>query len=120
MATRIGKMRKRITIYDRADTEAGDFSVTVTRSNPRVVWAKVENITGTQQIDSRNAGTGISHRMTIRFRSDVTMRNQIGYKGKYYRIQTVQETDEDRGRFTVIECTESDTQGTLDDAISPE
>lgn len=120
MATRIGRMRKRVTIFDVENNEAGEYSVTLTRSNPRTVWAKVENITGTQQIDSRNAGTGISHRITIRYRTDVTLRNQIGYNGKYYDVQTDQEADEDRRRFLILECTETDVQGTLDDALSPE
>ena len=120
MATRIGKMRKRVTIYDRTDDEAGEFSVSTTRTNPRTVWARVDNITGTQQIDSRNAGTGVSHRITIRYRTDVTLRNQIEYNGKLYDIQTVQETNEDRRRFTVLECIERDVTGTLDDTLSPE
>ena len=119
-ATRIGKMRKRVTIYDREDSEAGEYSASTTRTNARTVWAKVVNVSGTQQIDSRNAGAAITHRMTIRYRTDVTLRNQIVYNGKYYEIKTVQETDEDRRRFLVVECIESDVQGTLNDSISPE
>ena len=116
----IGRMRKRVTIYDRVDAEAGTYSASVTRSNGRTVWAKVENVSGIQQVDSRNAGAGVSHRITIRHRTDVTMRNQIGYNGKYYDIQTVQMLDEDRKRFVVLDCIESDVQGTLDDTNSPE
>jgi len=120
MAMRLGRMRKRITIYDRTDDEAGEFSCSVTRSNPRTVWARVINSSGTQQVDSRNAGTGVTHRITIRYRTDVTLRNQLLYNGKWYDIQTIQELNEDRRRFIVLECIEADVQGTLDDTISPE
>lgn len=116
----IGKLRKRITIYDRTDAEAGAYSASTTRTNPRTVWCKVDNVSGTQQIDSRNAGTGVSHRMTIRHRSDITMRQQILYGGKFYDIKTVQMMDEDRKQFMVLECLQSDTHGVLNDECSPE
>ena len=117
--TAIGKMRKRVGIYSRADTEAGTSSSLLTRTLVAEVWAQIINITGTQQIDSRNAGAGVSHRITIRDRSDVSKVNEIKYDGKWYTIATVQRADDERERFLVLECLQLDTDGALD-SQSPE
>jgi SPP1 family predicted phage head-tail adaptor len=104
MAISIGKMRKRVAIYTRTDSEAGEYSSEILRAIVSTVWANVVNVTGTAQVDSRNAGTGISHRITMRFRSDISKTNEILYDGWIYRIETMQELDDDAGRFMVLEC----------------
>jgi SPP1 family predicted phage head-tail adaptor len=104
MAISIGKMRKRVAIYTRTDSEAGEYSSEILRAIVSTVWANVVNVTGTAQVDSRNAGTGISHRITIRFRSDISKTNELLYDGWIYRIETMQELDDDAGRFMVLEC----------------
>lgn len=119
---RIGQMRKRITIQSRVDAEYSTYSADITRaniaSNP-VVWAQVVNVTGTAQVDSRNAGESVSHRFTIRFREDVSKKNEILYNGKRYQIATIQVEEDERERFLVIDANELDVVGTLDDP-SPE
>jgi len=119
MAISIGKMRKRVAIYTRTDSEAGEYSSEILRAIVSTVWANVVNVTGTAQVDSRNAGTGISHRITIRFRSDISKTNEILYDGWIYRIETMQELDDDAGRFMVLECNQICALDALID-ISPE
>ena len=119
---RIGKMRKRITFQDRVDAEYGTYSADITRSNIAsvpTVWAQVTNVTGTAQVDSRNAGEGISHRFIVRYREDVSKKNEILYNGKRYQIATIQVQGDERERFLVIDALELDVVGTLDDP-SPE
>jgi SPP1 family predicted phage head-tail adaptor len=114
-------MRKRVTIQTRADAESGTYSGESVRANlvsVATVWARIENVTGTAQVDSRNAGTGITHRVWIRHRSDVTVQNELLYTdgtGTQFRymIQTVQVEGDERNRFLVLECKQMAESSTL-------
>lgn len=125
MATfpRIGSLRQRVTIQTREDEESGLFSGASTRADVGTVWAKIENVAGTQQVDSRNAGSTITHRIWMRHRADVTVKNEILYTdriGTYrYAIQTVQNVGDERNRFLLLECLQMAEQDTLDNP-SPE
>ena len=119
---RVGQMRKRITFQTRVEAEYETYSLNSGRANIATnptVWARVTNVTGTQQVDSRNAGEGVTHRFTIRFRTDITKQLEILYDGKRYRIATIQVEDDERERFLIIEANEQDVVGTLDNP-SPE
>ena len=116
---RIGTMRHRVTIQTREDVEYGDYSQDSTRATVATVWAQVTNVTGTAQVDSRNAGEGVTHKFIIRFRSDVSNQNELLYDGKRYSIATIQVQNDERDRFLAIDANEQDVVGTLD-APSPE
>ena len=116
---RIGKMRKRVTIQTRTEAESGVYSDDITRATVATVWAQVINISGTAQVDSRNAGENISHKFYIRYRTDVTKKNEHLYDGKRYEIATIQVVDDERDRFLAIDANELDVIGTLSDP-SPE
>ena len=115
----IGKLRKRIAIYARSDAEVFEHSAEITRTLSATVWANAVNVSGTAQVDSRNAGAGITHRFTIRARAGISKANEILYAGWLYRIETIQNQDSDAGRFMVIECNQLCELSTLMD-ISPE
>jgi SPP1 family predicted phage head-tail adaptor len=120
---RIGRLRQRVTIQSRADSESGLYSGISTRTTKITVWAKVDNVAGTQQIDSRNAGTGVSHIITIRYRTDISKEDEILYTdriGTYrYAIQTIQNAGDERNQYLVLECNQMAESSTLDNP-SPE
>ena len=120
---RVGELRQRVVIQKREDKESGLYSGESERTTVQTVWAKIENVTGTQQVDSRNAGTSITHRITIRYRSDVNVQDEILYTGTTgtfrYGIETVQNMGDERNRFLVFECNQKAEQDTLDNP-SPE
>lgn len=124
---RIGRLRQRVTIQNRVDSETGLYSGLSTRTDKvkiPTVWAKVEQISGMMQVDSRNAGSVYSHRITIRFRDDITKdRHEVLYTdriGTYrYLIQTVQVVGDERDRFMVLECQQKELVPVLDNP-SPE
>lgn len=120
---RIGRLDKRVVIQYREDSESGTYSAVSARVTIATVWARIQNVTGTQQIDSRNAGTGISHRITIRHRADINVQQEILYTdriGTYrYMIETVQNAGDERNRFLVLECNQMAEKETLDNP-SPE
>lgn len=124
--SRIGELRQRVTIQRRSDAESGLYSGLSTRTNKPtapVVWAKVVNVSGTQQVDSRNAGSGFTHEITIRYRTDVSVQDEILYTdavGEHrYLIQTVQSAGDERQRFLVLECNQREKVGALQNP-SPE
>jgi len=121
---RIGELRKRVVIKSRADQESGLYSGVSTRETVTTIWAKIANVSGTSQIDSRNAGTGITHRIWIRWRFGVTTQNEILYTDRTgetfrYAIQTVQIENDERNRFLVLDCLQMAEETTLDNP-SPE
>ena len=120
---RIGRLRQRVTIQRRQDVESGTYSVESQRTTTATVWARIDNIAGTQQVDSRNAGTGITHRIYIRHRTDVNVQDEILYTdriGTYrYMIETIQNGGDERNRFLILECNQMAEHDTLDNP-SPE
>jgi SPP1 family predicted phage head-tail adaptor len=121
---RIGELRQRVIIQSRQDQESGLYSGISTRATTATVWAKIENVTGTQQIDSRNAGATVTHRIWVRWRNDVDVQHEVLYTGKTgetyrYAIQTIQNVGDERERFFLLECLQMAEQNTLDNP-SPE
>jgi SPP1 family predicted phage head-tail adaptor len=112
-------MRQRVTIQTRIEAEYGDYSLQSSRNTVATVWARVTNVSGTAQVDSRNAGEGVTHQFIIRYRTDVTKQNELLYNGKRYSIATIQVQGDERDRFLAIDANEQDTVGTLDNP-SPE
>jgi SPP1 family predicted phage head-tail adaptor len=126
-STVIGRLRQRVTIQTRVDSESGLYSGLSTRTDKSLnatVWAKVEQVTGTAQVDSKNSGTAITHRITIRHRDDISeQHHEILYTDRIgtfrYLIQTVENAGDERNRFLILECLQKEKVGTLDNP-SPE
>ncbi len=118
-ATRIGRMRKRVAIQSRVDGEYAGYSSEISRVTIATVWARVINVSGTEQVDSRNASEAITHRFIIRKRTDITKQNELVYNDRRYAIATIQEDGDERDRFLIIDCNEKETVGALDNP-SPE
>lgn len=120
---RVGELRQRVTIQTRSDEESGTYSLESVREDVATVSAKIENVSGVQQVDSRNANAGITHRIWIRYRADVTVKNELLYhskRGTYrYTIETIQDTGDERNRFLLLDCNQEAEQDTLDNP-SPE
>ena len=72
-----------VLIAYRVDEESGTYSAESTRATIATLWAQIENVSGVQQVDSRNAGITVTHRITIRWHKLVTKQNTI------YRITFV-------------------------------
>jgi SPP1 family predicted phage head-tail adaptor len=93
------------------------------RATVASVSAKIENVAGTMQVDSRNAGTGITHIIWIRYRKDISIKNEILYTsalGEFrYAIETVQNVGDERNRFIMLECNQRAESSALDNP-SPE
>ena len=93
----------------REDIESGDYSTKEVVNAENELWARIENVSGTAQVDSRNSGSGFTHTITIRFRYDVTIKNYFLYQDPFgnkcrYEIQTIQNLVDDGNTWLICDC----------------
>lgn len=100
-----GDLSSRIDIIDKSQFGSGcelSFIVPVKAS----VWAKVEvmDIFGANNrkiFDNTNISDAVTHKITIRYRSDIDGDDLIKYDGRYFTIQGFKDPTEDK-RFIVL------------------
>ena len=76
----IGQQRLRVVLQEPVET-ADDIGGVARSFAPRItLWARLEPVSGTERADAQQAGTHVSHRLSVRWRGDVTgaMRFVIG------------------------------------------
>jgi SPP1 family predicted phage head-tail adaptor len=83
-----GEFRHRITIRQPgARTKTGTG---YTNADPTVVasglWAKIEPIDGYERIQAMQTQAGLTHRITIWYRSDITSAMEVVHRGSVYEI----------------------------------
>jgi len=105
---RIGKLRHRVTV-ERAkkvkDPEWGDAKDVW--SSLFTTWAAVEPITGKESYLPTQTVATVSHRVTMRWPQDVTVKptDRIFFNGRIFNIEAVLDIEE-RGRELQIICSE--------------
>lgn len=102
----IGALSARVAIKRWSDVPNADDSGATSNYAPvATVWAKVEPVGGGIYLGSMQVGTTITHRITIRHRSDITADHVIEHGVRRYRVRRVTDLAGE-GRFTVMECEE--------------
>ena len=101
----IGDMRTRISIFQRKMTAPTSGSASFTQSHILIdnVWSAVETLKGSEIFDDTNVKSTMTHRFTIRFRSDVNTKNIIQFDGNSFKILEADNADL-RKRFLFISC----------------
>lgn len=93
-------------VIERPTATAHGSGVIVTFSPFAIVWAAVELVPIAKMVDAACQGAPlITHRITIRWRDDVTAGMRIRHRGRMFAIETVADPDE-RRRFLLIEARE--------------
>ena len=68
----IGRLRLRVMLEEPVET-TDDMGGVVRSFAPRIsLWGRLEMISGTEQAEAQQRGTHITHRLSIRWRGDVT------------------------------------------------
>lgn len=104
---RIGALRTRVTLKSDAITpvtsgDNDDFTTGYT--TVATVWAQVEPVGEMRVLASKQIGETVTHRVTIRARSDTLIAWQyLEFGGWRYRVRSFAEAD-DRNRFQVLQC----------------
>lgn len=96
-----GELRERFKLYKRAETldaTGRNFKTTEKFTLIDEVAGKVAPIKGLVRIDTKQIGQQVTHRMWIRYRTDITDRNWIVWDGRRFNIRDFQPVNE-RKRF---------------------
>lgn len=104
----IGGLRHRITFQEenRSDDGAGGGDVAWANiTGVNTVWGKVEPVSAGEGMLSMQLQNTVTHKITIRYKPDVTENMRIVYDGRYFNIRGIRHIEE-RDRWTEIRAEE--------------
>ena len=102
----IGKMRNKVVLQSMSPSTDSGGGQSISWGTATTVWAKVENLSGTEnsfgdQIEDRS-----NYRFTIRYYSALTPKYRISYNSKTFNIQHIASLMEGKERYQVIQAEE--------------
>lgn len=105
---RIGSLRHRVTIQSPKESRDDFGGARAEWFDVATVWAKVEPLGGTEVAELKKTGAlyaEATHKVTVRYRSDVTEKMRIVKGDRVFDIASIVNTDE-RNRELVMMCGE--------------
>tara|TARA_R110000803_G_scaffold110899_1_gene179360 strand:- start:805 stop:1128 length:324 start_codon:yes stop_codon:yes gene_type:complete len=98
----IGEMRNKIVIQTLSGgTDSGGGQATSYGSD-LTVWAKVENMSGSESMFGDQVRATSNYKFTIRYVSALTPKNRISYNSKLFNIQHIANIYEGKEKFQEI------------------
>ena len=100
-----GLLNRRLVL--EAPVESADGAGGVSRSFAEVatLWVSVTPVSAARQIEAERLGAKVTHRLHLRFSSDITTRHRFRDGDRIYRIASLRDRD-GRKRFLQIEAEE--------------
>lgn len=105
MAVRAGRLRHRVTVQSQATVQNAYGEGVRSWSNVAEVWAEVSPISARELFAAAQAQATTTHRITIRYRNDVTASCRVKFGTRYFAIDGVMNPDERNDRLLLL-CTE--------------
>ncbi len=102
-----GWLRHRVVIEAAEATPDGAGGETLAWETLATVWALIEPVSAAERVVAGRLTGVVTHRITLRFRDDVTGGMRVLFRGKRYRVLTAGDPDE-RRRYLVLK-TEMET-----------
>jgi len=100
-----GWIAHRVVIERPVTSPDGAGGASVAFAPLATVWAAIEPLSASEDGGSGRLATRITHRVTIRWRADVTGAMRLVHRGRVLRIASLRDADESR-RFLVIDAEE--------------
>ncbi|WP_207458650.1 phage head closure protein [Azospirillum sp. SYSU D00513] len=100
-----GELNRRVRVLRRQDFPDSTDGITPTHDEIAQVWAKIEPVGGAIHYGSVQTGNMVTHRITIRYRTDITAEHEIHHDGTRYRVKRTAALGGGR-EFTVIDAEE--------------
>lgn len=91
-----GDLNKRITIQARTETVDSMGASVVTWANLATVWAAIWPVSANELIQNAQQTMIISHRIRIRYRSDILASYRIQFGTRYFHIVSIINPNEKR------------------------
>lgn len=108
MTERIGPLRERVTIERAtrsADSSGGSVVSWAPLGHAPTVWARVEPLSGGEALQAMRLEARITHRVTLRWRDDVSATMRLVWRARVLNIRAVTNPDE-RRRYLELLCEE--------------
>lgn len=111
----IGALCHRVSIQQRGATVDGYGQQVTTWTTVASAWAKIEPLTGREQLAAAELRASVSHKITMRYRSifanpQTAAQYRLVYGSRYFDI-TASLNPEERGVWIVLDCTEGLSNG---------
>lgn len=100
-----GWLRHRVSIEQQAATADGAGGETVNWTSLADLWARIEPVSADEQAVAGHMAGILTHRITLRWRDDISGLMRITYHGRTFRILAVRDPDETQ-RYIVADTAE--------------
>jgi SPP1 family predicted phage head-tail adaptor len=90
---RAGELRDRVTIQQPTTTSGGAWGPQPGWSDLTTVWAKVLRVAASERSVQDGVQSVVSHRITMRYRPDLTSKHRLVYRGRPLDIVGVNDPD---------------------------
>lgn len=96
------KLKKRITIQQPVEVSDSGGGYTLSWSDLASVWAEVKPVSGREDYRALKLESKVTHKVTIRHRSDVTAGMRISMGGRVFNIRAVMNQDEENEKLLLL------------------
>ena len=100
----IGQLRERVTIQQPTRSTDAIGGATLTWSTLVSCWAEVVALSGGEGRQAEAVVSSVSHRLTIRYRSDVVPKMRVSWNSLTLQIHAVVPVLVHGKRWSVLEC----------------
>jgi SPP1 family predicted phage head-tail adaptor len=96
-----GRLNRRLILEVPAESADGAGGVTRTHEAAATLWAAVKPVAAHGSVAADALGANITHRITLRYSADITLRHRFRDGDRIYRIAAIRERNK---RFLVIDA----------------
>ena len=101
-----GRLSARLVLETSADLPDGQGGVSESWTPVATLWGRIEPLRAAAREQAGAALAPVTHRVTIRYRDDVSHAMRFVYRNRVLDIRTLRDPDETR-RYLVCDCEES-------------
>lgn len=92
--TDVGRLSQRVDIEEYTTSDDGMGGTTTTWSTLDTVWADIKPLTGDEKMRLGEYQSDLTHKIKIRYRSDVDSEKRVSYNGRTFNIKYLLNRDE--------------------------
>lgn len=102
----VGELRHRVFFQRAISTDDGYGGKVQTWINCGEAWAKIAPLSGREYFDAHQIQAEVTHRITMRYRTDLTTDLRLSAGGRVFEIESILDLNEGH-QFLEVLCTEA-------------
>lgn len=87
------RLRHRVTLQQPIEVSDGAGGYTLTWQDVAELWAQIEPLRGTEELQALQIKSEVVYRFTLRYREDITAEKRFTFSGKIFNIRSVFNVD---------------------------